>query len=261
MVAALTERGWARFPPEPAVRDWARAALPVARARVADPDLRAAWLVCGGTWFVGVDALPNDARGDLGAGPLGGAALAAAQALCGALPLHPGQLSVVWPGYPRPREGEGDAAFGYRLRRDAAHVDGLLAAGPDRRRMLKERHAFILGLPLTDCGPGASPVSVWEGSHEVMRAAFARALAGVPEARWAETDLTDAYHAARAEVFATCPRVTLPVRPGEACLVHRLALHGVAPWQDGAEAPEDGRMVAYFRPLLPGPARDWLDLP
>lgn len=261
MVAALLERGWATFPAEKAVRDWAAAARPVAVARATDPGEQAKWLTCEGTWFVGVDALPNDAAGDLGAGPLCGAAYDAARALYGDLPLHPGQVSVTWPGYPRPREGEGEGAFRYRLKRDAAHVDGLLAVGSGRRRMLKERHAYILGLPLTRCGAGASPFTVWEGSHHVMRAAFAQALDGIPEAGWAETDLTDIYQQTRREVFESCRRVTLPAKPGEAYLVHRLALHGVAPWDEGAEAPPEGRMIVYFRPELPPGSRDWLEMP
>jgi hypothetical protein len=261
MVTALTEDGWARFPAEPAMHRWAEAARRAARARVHDPDQRARWLQCEGTWFVGVDTLPNDTAGDVGTGPLPGAAIAAARALYGDLPLHRAQVSVVWPGYPRPRAGEGAGAFRYRQTRDAAHVDGLLPTGPDRRRMPRERHAYILGLPLTGCDPGASPLVVWEGSHHVMRAAFRRALASVPESRWAETDITETYQAARREVFESCRRVTVPADPGEAYLVHRLALHGVAPWQEGAAAPADGRMIAYFRPELPPGSRAWLELP
>lgn len=261
MVETLLETGWVKFPAEAAVRDWAAAARQAARGRVRDPAERAQWLTCEGTWFVGVDTLPNDASGDAGAGPLCGAAYEAACALYGRLPLHRGQVSVTYPGYPRPREGEGEAAFRYRRKRDAAHVDGLLAVGPGRRRMPQERHAYILGLPLTDCDPGASPFSVWEGSHHVMRAAFRRALDDVPEAAWAGTDMTEIYQAARREVFETCRRVTIPAKPGEAYLVHRLALHGVAPWETGAQAPEDGRMIVYFRPELPAGNRDWLEMP
>ncbi len=262
MVAPLLERGWQRFQSEPAVLAWARAAHAVAVARVRDPDERRQWLRCEGTWFVGVDTLPNGPDGQVGeAGPLSGAAYALAREIYGPLPLHRGQVSVIYPGYPKPREGEGDAAFRYRLRRDAAHVDGLLKVGAYERRMLRERHAYILGLPLTGCGAGASPLSVWEGSHTVMRAAFEQALADVPEADWAGTDLTEIYQAARREVFETCRRVVLPAKPGEAYLVHRLALHGVAPWEVGAAAPEEGRMVAYFRPELAGGARNWLELP
>jgi hypothetical protein len=185
----------------------------------------------------------------------------AATRLYGQLPLHRGQVSVTWPGYPRPRKGESEAAFRYRLKRDAAHVDGLLAVGEARRRMLRERHAYILGLPLTECDAGASPLVVWEGSHHVMREAFAQALGGRDDAEWREIDLTDAYHAARRTVFETCPRIEVSARPGEAYLVHRHALHGVAPWASGARAPEAGRMIAYFRPEFRAGTREWLELP
>lgn len=262
MVETLLEKGWVRFPAERAVADWASAARRAADERIADPAERQRWMACEDTWFVGVDTLPNDASGALpGTGPLPGGAVAAAGALYGDLPLHRGQVSVVYPGYPRPRRGEGEAAFRYRLRRDAAHVDGLLPVGAERRRMLRERHAFILGLPLTACDSGASPLVVWEGSHHVMRRAFEQALGAVPEADWADRDVTPYYHAARREVFETCPRVPVPARPGEAYLVHRMALHGIAPWAEGARAPDAGRMIAYFRPELPTGSRAWLDMP
>jgi hypothetical protein len=233
----------------------------VAAARAQDADQKAKWLRCEGTWFVGVECLPNDAQGDFGAGPLPEATRAALDALYGALPLHPAQVSILYPGYPRPRDGEGEAAFRYRERRDAAHVDGLLPVGEGRRRMLRERHAWIAGLPLTACDKGASPLSLWEGSHGVMQRAFAKALADVPEGDWAMTDLTEAYQDARREVFETCTRITLTLPPGEAYVIHRHTLHGVAPWAPGAKAPPEGRMVAYFRPELPPGTRDWLDLP
>jgi hypothetical protein len=41
-------------------------------------------------------------------------------------------------------------------------------------------------------------------------------------------------------------------------LIHRLALHGVAPWAEGAEAGPEGRMIAYFRPEFEGLGDDWL---
>lgn len=262
MVEGFFDKGWALWPAEPAVAAWAAAARPVAETRVNDPAERAKWLHCEGTWFVGVDALPNAPDGSVaGSGPLCGAAFGTASRLYGRLPLHPAQVSVTWPGYPRPRQGESAAAFRYRQERDAAHVDGLLAVGENRQRMLKERHAYILGLPLTDCSAGASPLSVWEGSHHILRAAFARALAPVPERDWPQTDLTETYQAARREVFDRCRRITVPARPGQAYLLHRMALHGVALWQDGATAPPAGRMIAYFRPELPAGTRDWLDLP
>lgn len=241
--------GFAVLPATPARLAWVAAALPVARAalRAAGPhDWR-----CGGTWFAGVDALPNDGAGRVGAGPLPEGLPDAPR------PLHPAQLSVTRPGYPRPSAGEGEAAFGYRLRRDAAHLDGLLPEGPDRRRHLREPHAWIAGIALTAADPGAAPLVLWEGSQLPMRAAIAAALAGTAPEHWGEVDLTEAYQQARREVFATCTRREVPLTPGEMVLMHRHLLHGIAPWAEGATAAPEGRAIAYFRPMLAGP-EDWL---
>ncbi|MDZ7709216.1 MAG: hypothetical protein U5K36_03295 [Roseovarius sp.] len=128
--------------------------------------------------------------------------------------------------------------------------------------MLHERHAYILGLPLTEANAQASPLVVWEGSHHLMRRAFATALSGIAPRDWANVDLTDTYHAARRDAFETCARVPLFAPPGAAILVHRMALHGVAPWAEGATAPPEGRMIAYFRPEFPDETRaDWLTAP
>ena len=126
--------------------------------------------------------------------------------------------------------------------------------------MIREPHGFILGLPLTEADPDAAPLVVWEGSHEILRRAFAAALAPHPEEAWPDVDPTDIYQAARREVFASCRRVALPARPGEALLLHRLVLHGMAPWAEGAVADPMGRVNAYFRPEFPSVA-DWLRLP
>ncbi|WP_370212573.1 hypothetical protein [Roseovarius sp.] len=264
MVEALAETGWALFPAEDAVSRWAHHARAAALDRIAtDAAHREAWLDCEGTWFVGVDTLLNDTTGALPEGPpLVGAAYEAARATYGALPLHAGQVSITYPGYPRPRAGESDAALRYRRDRDAAHVDGLHAQGPDRRRHLLERHAYILGLPLSHADRGASPLVVWDGSHHILRRSLTEALSGTAPEDWASVDLTDAYQAARREVFDRCTRVELPASPGMATLVHRLALHGVAPWAEGAEAEETGRMIAYFRPEFEDVTQDsWLTAP
>ena len=245
----FTTKGWRRFSYDPAIAAWAQAALRQAKAVVAQPEMRKKWLQCQGTWFVGVDALASDGQGALGGVSLAGEVIDWLSEI-DYLPFHPAQLSVIYPGYPKPRIGDTEAGFRYRKNRDAAHVDGLLAVGPERRRMLKEPHAFILGLPLNSCSPAASPMVVWEGSHLIIAEVFQKAFAGIDAASWAEVDVTEVYQAARRQVFDRCKRVLVHAAPGEAYVVHRLALHGVAPWQSGADAPQEGRMIAYFRPEL-----------
>jgi hypothetical protein len=232
------------------------AALPVARSITADPTQQGRWLRHGGTWFVGVDALPNGPDGAVGGVPLVGPWAG----MIPALSLHPAQLSVIHPGYPGRDPQDTDAAHRFRRDRDAAHLDGLIAEGPDKRRHLREPHAWVLGIPLTGCSPDASPLVVWEGSHALIRAALAGAFAGVPPDHWGDVDVTDIYQTTRAKAFAECPRRPLPLRPGQSVLVHRHLIHGVAPWGAGAFAPPEGRMIAYFRPLV-ARVQDWLDAP
>jgi hypothetical protein len=246
----MVDPGWSRIGPHPAIAAWAdtacAAALDVLAATTED------WR-CGGTWFVGVDALPNTPEGAIDCTPFPWRALPLLPQ-----PLHKAQLSVTRPGYPQPSPDESPAAFAFRRDRDAAHLDGLLPIGPDKRRMVKEPHAWILGLPLNDAT--ASPLTVWEGSQEILRSALLTALRPHPPETWGDIDITDAYQQARREVFTTCRRIELPTRPGEATLLHRLILHGVAAWKPKDDAPNEGRMIAYLRPHLPT-VEAWLRLP
>lgn len=240
--------GWRRVT-GPGIAAWAQAAAQVAEAAAsgsAEP-----WR-CGGTWFVGLDALDNDA-----AGSVGGVKFPWDEVGLDPVALHRAQLSVVRAGYPQRSDDETDAAFRFRLNRDAAHLDGLIAEGPDKRRRVVEPHRWIVGLPLNRADAGASPLVVWQGSHRIMREGLLAALAGVPQAEWGNADITDAYQAARKRVFAECARVELPGAPGEAVVLHRLLVHGVAPWAQDAQAAGAGRMVAYFRPLA-GSVAEWL---
>jgi hypothetical protein len=239
--------GWQKIGPDPAIAAWADAARQAAcdTLRTTAEDWR-----CGGTWFVGVDALPNEPDGSINGTPFPWAALPLAPE-----PLHRAQLSVIRPGYPQPSPDETPAAFAYRQSRDAAHLDGLLPIGLTKRRMVKEPHAWILGLPLNDTT--ASPLTVWEGSHHLIRAALLQTLAPHSPETWGEVDITDAYLQIRREIFATCRRIELPTRPGEATLLHRLTLHGVAPWKPEDQAPSEGRMIAYLRPQFAS-VHQWL---
>lgn len=249
--------GFARFPATEAMGDWVTHA-----ERATDEALNAAehqaQYQCEGTWFVGLDVLPNDAVGRvLGSEPLSGDALAFAETFVGGpLPLHQGQVSVTFPGYPKPRAGETDAAFGYRLKRDAAHVDGVLGEGQPKRRYVREPHAYILGIGLSDGDETSAPLVIWRGSHNVMRRAFGEVFQSVDPDAMADLDVTEAYVAARKACFDTCERVLLPLKRGESVVLHPMALHGVAPWRQGA----GHRSVAYFRPEMPGGVAGWLQV-
>ncbi|MEJ6401553.1 hypothetical protein [Yoonia sp. 2307UL14-13] len=237
--SALDQDGYAVFPVESAVSAWAAAALPLATEVAARDDARRH----GGTWSVGVDALPNAPDGSIGGVALTGTWLDHIEP---PKVWHRAQVSTVFPGYPQQDADESDAAHTYRIRRDAAHVDGLLPVGPDRRRFLLEPHGFIAGIPLNDVA--ASPLVVWPESHRIMGRAFAALFEGVGPDGWANVDMTDVYQAARREVFATCARVPVMARPGQVVLLHRHLLHGVAPWK--GHAGHVPRVVAYFRPQI-----------
>ncbi|MEM0949071.1 MAG: hypothetical protein AAGK37_16860 [Pseudomonadota bacterium] len=242
----VDERGWVRFPADARSRAWADATMAAACRALEDPALDR-WWRHGRTWFAGVGALPNAPDGAVDNVPLAGPAL---DALGWRDSWDKGQISVTRPGYPAQDPEETDAAHRYRAVRDAAHVDGLLPVGPKRRRMAREYHGFILGIALSDASPDASPLVVWERSHHVIAEALRAALEPRPRAAWPDVDLTETYHAARRRSFETCRRVTVPLAPGEAVLVHRHALHGVAPWAAGATSAPEGRAIAYFRPAI-----------
>lgn len=239
----LARDGFVVFDADPRVARWAQAAHRRGLQITADPDQQAKWLRHGGTWFVGVDALDNGPDGAVSgvalAGPWGDV-IASPQA------WHRAQISVVYPGYPRHDPGESDAAHRFRTHRCAAHMDGLhLEHG---RRILREPHGFILGLPLNDSD--ACPLVVWPGSHLRLRDALRGAIgAHTPIG----ADVTEAYKAARSACFEAISPITIAMSPGQCVVLDRAVLHGVAPWEDGMSAPPEGRMIAYFRPQLEQP--------
>ena len=259
---AFFTKSWCRFPHDPTLAEWVEDAIDVAREAVRTAD-KNRWLRCGGTWFVGVNALPNDTSGSVRPGlPLAGVALDFIREVLGLSDFawDRAQLSICYPGYPQPSDTESEASFRYRRDRDASHVDGLLPEGPERRRHLREYHGFLLGIPMVEVSRDASPFIIWEGSHEVVREVFGACFAGLPPEQWGEVDITEVYHDVRRSIFERCPRVEIWAKPGESYLVHRLSLHGMAPWGKHASAPAEGRMICYFRPEIGGP-REWLTTP
>ena len=247
------QRGWARFERDPSLLDWLLQITPAALATRQDPDQIRNWLRGAGTWFVGVNALENDGQGVVqGSDPLTGAAVDFVRETLGFgnQDLDRAQVSICYPGFPGRMNKESDAAFRFRQTRDAAHVDGLHPSGPQRQRRLEEYSGFLLGIPVTKTDAGAAPLVVWEGSHRIMADMFHAVLADIDPADWSQVDMTKAYHTARALVFDRCPRVVVHAQPGEAYVLHRMALHGVSPWQKGAVAPPEGRAILYFRPEI-----------
>lgn len=236
----MVDAGFTLYAHDDVVARWAQAAHVAALRLTADPEIQRANLRHQDTWFVGVDALPNAADGSISGVPLAGRWQADV-----AVPSlwHAAQLSVVYPGYPGRDPHESEANHRFRVVRHAAHVDGLLPEGPARRRYLREPHAFILGLPLNISD--AAPLMVWPGSHKIMGAAFAALARRVDLAK---ADLTETYQAARRSVFEQIEPVPVVGAPGQVMLLHRHLLHGVAPWSAAANAPPEGRMIAYFRP-------------
>lgn len=256
------ERGWCRFKVDSHIRRWIDACLPFARATVSD-DRHAQWLRCGGTWFAGVNVLPNNADSSLPGGPvLSGEAIDFIHNVLqqNDFDWDRAQLSVCYPGYPQPMPSESAAAYRFRRDRDAAHVDGLLREGPQKRRHLREHHGFILGIPIVEFDEHASALVVWEGSHELVRSAMKQRFKGVSPDKWGDEDITETYHAVRQQVFQQCRRQKIVAGPGETYLLHRLALHGISPWLEGATAGEEGRMICYFRPAIES-AESWLYKP
>lgn len=252
------QNSWLKFEYDAALKQWIDHALPFAREQINAKE-NAKWLRCGGTWFVGVNALPNDPHGVVGdSDQLGGPAVDFLKALLSEnqLLLDKGQISVCYPGYPQPSLTETKTAHLYRNKRDSAHVDGLRIEGTGKRYLL-EHHSFILGIPLVEASADASPLVVWEGSHEIMRSAFVKLFKDIPFASWSEIDVTDVYRRARRKVFDTCKRIEVFAGLGEAFVVHRLAVHGIAPWGEAARAGVDGRVICYFRPEFKQ-VKDWL---
>lgn len=261
----LAAQGFCTFAPTQQSRAWAQAAY--TRAAVILRDAPHAAFRHGSTWFVGVDALPNAPDGSLD-----GVALAGPWQAHIAAPghWHRAQLSVVFPGYPQQDANESEAAHRFRTLRFGAHIDGLLPEGPQKRRFLREPHGFILGIALDNSQN--APLMVWPGSHLVMGAAFRAAMRGATPS---EVDITEAYGAARRQVFDTIAPRPVHLPAGGAVLLHRHCLHGIAPWGDATHAPQDAdlpssdlpssdlpgvgpcRAMAYFRPQLAQPAA-WL---
>lgn len=248
-----TQGGFCVFEPDQAILDWVQLTLPAARQAVAAATNRH-WLRHNKTWFAGVNVLPNDASGKVmgGIAVQGRAAQFVETSLNGNLQaLDRAQVSVCYPGYPQQDADETNAAFNFRLKRDAAHLDGLLRktnADGQSKRYIREHHDYIFGIGMSAASAEAAPFVVWEGSHQLVRRGLQETLRGISPNEWHNTDIVGAYQDLRRSIFARCPRIEVPLKKGQTIVAHRLLLHGTAPWRAGAKASQDGRMTCFFRP-------------
>ncbi|MEM8496921.1 MAG: hypothetical protein AAF542_02795 [Pseudomonadota bacterium] len=265
----FTESSWVIFKHDAELAAWRQHALPSA-VESATVAANQQWFRHQGTWFVGVNALPNDSYGKVaGSEALSGAAVNCLQryvhSAFGTLDTTSysiawdrAQVSICYPGYPGKSPEEPDSAHLFRLQRDAAHVDGLLRERKSKARYVREHHAFIFGIPLSEFTADAAPFVVWEGSHKIIQRRLQERLASVPTHSWHGEDISQAYIKAREEVFTHCERKEIYVQVGESFAVHRLAVHGMAPWSEQASSDSYGRVIAYFRPQIIN-ATQWLN--
>ena len=243
-----TDNGFCLFDHDDALFAWVASSLEPARLAVSAKRNRH-WFRHDNTWFVGVNALPNKKTGRIGNGPaLQGGAVDFIQRYLtsGDLSVDRGQISVCYPGYPKPSIGESELAYGYRLRRDAAHIDGVMRVGVERN--IVEHNDYILALPMVKFSSDAAPLVVWQGSHKIMQVALSSFLADYPVEQWSTVAITDVYTKTRKQIFANCQRIEVQFEPGQSLLGHRHLLHGTAPWGTSASAGPDGRMICFFRP-------------
>ena len=75
---------------------------------------------------------------------------------------------------------------------------------------------------------------------------------------WDNLDITEIYQEARKQVLSKCKKKIIHVPLGGSYILHRLAVHGIMPWGKKGESENDGRMVAYFRPVLKN-SKFWLN--
>lgn len=238
--------GYCVFDQDPAVLEWVSSAIEPAYEALARYENQH-WYRYQNTWFVGVNVLNNDAAGRINNGPvLSGEAISFIEQSLTNRPisLDQGQISVCYEGYPKADMSEPASSQDYRLRRDAAHVDGIMKRRGER--YLVEHHDYILALALNDVSASASPFVVWRGSHKLMQAALCGYLTDYAKEKWPTIPISKIYSQTRKRIFEECERIELALKPGQALVTHRHLLHGTAPWQ-AVNEPEP-RVLCFFRP-------------
>lgn len=246
LLSEYLKYGYRVFDQEQQISDWIASAIKHAQEALVSPDNRH-WYRYQNTWFVGVNVLNNRPDGSIGCGPeLGGRAISFIEQSLTNRPIHldRGQISVCFDGYPKKDISEPKTNHAYRLRRDAAHIDGVMKHDGDR--YLVEHHDYILGIAMNMVEAQASPFVVWQGSHRLMQTALCDYLSNYPKDKWRTTPISEVYSQTRKRILNECRRVELALKPGQALVAHRHLLHGTAPWKAVNET--EPRMLCFFRP-------------
>ena len=89
--------GYIEFGYDEQIAKWAECAKKKSSGILADPAHLQKWLQCEGTWFVGVDVLPNNSSGDFTNAKLPHVFRSFMDKI-NLKPYHKAQLSVIFPG-------------------------------------------------------------------------------------------------------------------------------------------------------------------
>lgn len=259
----LAQKGWHRLSASEELNAWSEVHLSAAQNCMGDKQHKQWWRYQN-TWFAGVNALPNDDKGAVGDKPplpQSLRQLLADYCQTSIQAMDQGQISALFPGYPQPDPQQSKAANHFRKHHFAAHLDGLVPHGPDRRRLLTEQHSFILGISLTDHPANAAPLMVWPGSHMILQKWLIDHLGSLPESDWCTFDLTQSYQQTRQQILADIQPQAIHLDQGDAYVFHRHMLHGMGSWPPKAvDHNAQGRILAYFRPCWHQP-QAWLHGP
>ena len=181
----INSQGYYVWPWRQDIFQWSQSLLTPARQAMATPEHQH-WWHHQNTWFVGVNALPNNPHGQVAKGK---AMMSWLQGLLETYCLHAplnldkGQISTCHMGYPQQDQDEPNQNYYFRKHFYAAHMDGLIPEGKQRRRYLKEYHSFILGVPLTEHDAQAAPLMVWPNSHQRLQTWLLNEFANIPVAQ------------------------------------------------------------------------------
>lgn len=222
---------------------------------------------CDGTWFVGVDTIPNDHHGIVRQSlPLDGSIIDfIKQHLWQRPQWHRGQLSVCFPEYPKKGDEDTLKSWQFRIKHHAAHCDGIHGIGKftndqKKSRFLKEHHRFILAIPLDNITQHNAPMMLWQESHRLIQKMLCDVFANMLTCEWQNYDITKIYQHCRRHILETITPIAMTANYGDAYLLHRHLLHGIKSW-DRANHEAKIRRIIYFRPSYHHDSKsmhDWL---